>query len=90
MQANNLIKETSPYLLQHAYNPVKWHTWGEEALKKAKDENKPIFSEEVFVTAKYLSSEGASLRLIGMPLLKEGGSVSRVSKSVQRESTFLD
>src|SRR5579864_123896 len=43
MQANNLINETSPYLLQHAYNPVKWHTWGEEALKKAKDENKPIF-----------------------------------------------
>ncbi len=43
MQANNLIKETSPYLLQHAYNPVKWYTWGEEALKKAKDENKPIF-----------------------------------------------
>ncbi|MGI0010762.1 MAG: thioredoxin domain-containing protein [Nitrosopumilaceae archaeon] len=43
MQANSLIKETSPYLLQHAYNPVKWHAWGEEALKKAKDENKPIF-----------------------------------------------
>ena len=43
MQANNLIKETSPYLLQHAYNPVKWYAWGEEGLKKAKDENKPIF-----------------------------------------------
>ncbi|HSD04355.1 MAG TPA: thioredoxin domain-containing protein, partial [Nitrosopumilaceae archaeon] len=43
MQANNLIKETSPYLLQHAYNPVNWYTWGGEALKKAKDENKPIF-----------------------------------------------
>jgi len=43
MQANNLIKETSPYLLQHAYNPVKWYTWEEKALKKAKDENKPIF-----------------------------------------------
>ena len=43
MQANNLIKETSPYLLQHAYNPVNWYTWGEDALKKAKDENKPIF-----------------------------------------------
>ncbi|HKC79430.1 MAG TPA: thioredoxin domain-containing protein [Nitrosopumilaceae archaeon] len=43
MQANNLIKETSPYLLQHAYNPVEWYTWGEKALKKAKDENKPIF-----------------------------------------------
>ncbi len=43
MQANNLIKETSPYLLQHASNPVEWYAWGEEALKKAKDENKPIF-----------------------------------------------
>jgi len=43
VQANSLIKETSPYLLQHAYNPVKWYTWSEEALKKAKDENKPIF-----------------------------------------------
>ncbi|MBI5377892.1 MAG: thioredoxin domain-containing protein, partial [Thaumarchaeota archaeon] len=43
MQANNLIKETSPYLLQHAYNPVKWYTWSEDALKKATEENKPIF-----------------------------------------------
>jgi len=43
MHTNNLIKETSPYLLQHAYNPVQWYAWGEGALKKAKDENKPIF-----------------------------------------------
>ncbi|MDE1840323.1 MAG: thioredoxin domain-containing protein [Thaumarchaeota archaeon] len=40
---NNLIKESSPYLLQHANNPVQWHAWGEEALDKAKQENKPIF-----------------------------------------------
>lgn len=37
---NHLIHESSPYLLQHAYNPVNWYPWGEEALKKAKDENK--------------------------------------------------
>jgi uncharacterized protein YyaL (SSP411 family) len=37
---NNLIKETSPYLLQHAHNPVNWHAWGDEALEKAKKENK--------------------------------------------------
>jgi len=37
------MKETSPYLLQHAYNPVQWYAWGEEALNKAKQENKPIF-----------------------------------------------
>jgi len=39
---NLLIKETSPYLLQHAYNPVEWHPWGEEALQLAIQQNKPI------------------------------------------------
>lgn len=40
---NRLIHETSPYLLQHAGNPVDWYPWGEEALSKARAENKPIF-----------------------------------------------
>jgi len=40
---NRLAKENSPYLLQHAENPVDWYPWGEEALEKARDENKPIF-----------------------------------------------
>ena len=40
--ANRLIHETSPYLLQHAHNPVDWYPWGEEALEKAKQEDKPI------------------------------------------------
>jgi hypothetical protein len=40
---NNLIHESSPYLLQHANNPVNWYGWNDESLKKAKDENKPIF-----------------------------------------------
>ncbi len=39
---NRLIHETSPYLLQHAHNPVDWYPWGEEALQKAKAEDKPI------------------------------------------------
>ncbi len=39
---NRLIHETSPYLLQHAHNPVDWFPWGEEASAKAKAENKPI------------------------------------------------
>ncbi len=39
---NHLIHETSPYLLQHAHNPVNWYPWGEEALQKAKAEDKPI------------------------------------------------
>ncbi len=41
--ANRLINETSPYLLQHAHNPVDWYPWGEEALTKAQNEEKPIF-----------------------------------------------
>lgn len=40
---NKLGFEKSPYLLQHAYNPVDWYPWGEEAFTKAKEENKPIF-----------------------------------------------
>jgi len=40
---NRLIKEKSPYLLEHAYNPVDWFPWGEEAFTKAKAEDKPIF-----------------------------------------------
>ncbi len=43
MDKNSLINESSPYLLQHADNPVDWYGWNDEALKKAKDENKPIF-----------------------------------------------
>ena len=39
---NNLINETSPYLLQHAHNPVNWFAWGEEAFAKAKAEDKPV------------------------------------------------
>ena len=39
---NRLIDETSPYLLQHANNPVDWYPWGEEALQRAKNEDKPI------------------------------------------------
>lgn len=39
---NRLAKETSPYLLQHAHNPVDWYPWGEEAFAKAKREDKPI------------------------------------------------
>ena len=40
---NRLINEKSPYLLQHAYNPVQWFPWGEEAFEKARLENKPVF-----------------------------------------------
>ncbi len=42
-KSNKLITEKSPYLLQHAYNPVAWYPWCDEAFEKAKKENKPIF-----------------------------------------------
>ncbi len=41
--ANRLAAATSPYLLQHAHNPVDWYPWGDEALEKARSEDKPIF-----------------------------------------------
>ncbi|MFP4054808.1 MAG: thioredoxin domain-containing protein, partial [Phycisphaerae bacterium] len=41
--ANDLIHELSPYLLQHAHNPVRWMPWGEEAFRRARKEDKPIF-----------------------------------------------
>jgi uncharacterized protein YyaL (SSP411 family) len=40
---NRLIKEKSPYLIQHAYNPVDWYPWSDEAFQRAKRENKPVF-----------------------------------------------
>ena len=40
---NQLIHETSPYLLQHAHNPVDWYAWGEEAIQRARSEHKLIF-----------------------------------------------
>src|SRR4051795_9865748 len=43
MPTNRLAHEKSPYLLQHAHNPVDWYPWGEEAFEKARRENKPIF-----------------------------------------------
>jgi uncharacterized protein YyaL (SSP411 family) len=43
VRRNRLAKETSPYLLQHATNPVDWYAWGEEALARARSEGKPIF-----------------------------------------------
>lgn len=40
---NRLAKEKSPYLLQHAHNPVDWYSWSDEAFEAAKQGNKPIF-----------------------------------------------
>ena len=43
-RTNQLINETSPYLLQHAHNPVDWYPWGDEAFERAKAEDKPVLS----------------------------------------------
>jgi uncharacterized protein YyaL (SSP411 family) len=43
MMPNRLIYSDSPYLLQHAFNPVDWHPWGEEAFQKARERDQPIF-----------------------------------------------
>jgi uncharacterized protein len=42
-RANRLARETSPYLLQHAHNPVDWYPWGTEALQRAREDDRPIF-----------------------------------------------
>jgi len=42
-QGNHLLEQPSPYLLQHAHNPVEWYPWGEEALARARELNRPIF-----------------------------------------------
>jgi len=47
---NRLAKEKSPYLLQHAGNPVDWYPWGEEAFEKAREEDKPIFLSVGYAT----------------------------------------
>jgi hypothetical protein len=47
---NKLINEKSPYLLQHAYNPVNWYLWGEKAFGKAKKEDKPVFLSIIYST----------------------------------------
>jgi uncharacterized protein YyaL (SSP411 family) len=47
---NRLIKEKSPYLLKHAHNPVDWYPWGEEAFRRSRDEDKPVFLSVGYTT----------------------------------------
>ena len=50
MTVNRLVDEKSPYLLQHAYNPVQWYSWSEEAFAVARAEDKPIFLSVGYAT----------------------------------------
>ena len=80
---NRLIHEKSPYLLQHAYNPVDWFPWGEEAFSKARREHKPIFLSIGYATCHWchvMESESYADPKIGALLNK-----SFVSIKVDRE-----
>ena len=56
-KANNLINEKAPYLLQHAYNPINWYAWSDEAFQKAKEEDKPIFLSIGYSTCHWWHSD---------------------------------
>jgi uncharacterized protein YyaL (SSP411 family) len=65
---NRLSRESSPYLKQHAKNPINWYPWGAEALKAAKDQNKPIFLSIGYSTCHWchvMNSESFSNKDIG-------------------------
>ncbi|MFA6954428.1 MAG: thioredoxin domain-containing protein [Thermoanaerobaculia bacterium] len=80
---NRLIHEKSPYLLQHAHNPVDWYPWGEAAFQKARDENKPIFLSIGYSTCHWchvMEEESFS-----DPLVAEMMNATFVSIKVDRE-----
>ncbi len=80
---NHLINEKSPYLQMHAHNPVDWYPWGEEAFRKAKEENKPIFLSIGYATCHWchvMEQESFSDPLIGDMM-----NASFVSIKVDRE-----
>jgi uncharacterized protein YyaL (SSP411 family) len=58
--ANNLLHEKSPYLLQHAHNPVDWYPWGDDAFQRAIREDKPVFLSIGYATAYVCSSHACS------------------------------
>ena len=72
---NRLAGETSPYLLQHAGNPVDWYPWGEEALERARAENRPILAA------------GALQRLVspGVPVDRILGVLEQVGAGLARK-----
>ena len=65
--ANRLSKASSPYLLQHANNPVDWFPWGEEALEKARKENKLIHISSIMC-----NNIGIPLRYLGQYIFFKG------------------
>ena len=79
--ANKLVNEQSPYLLQHAYNPVDWYPWSEEAFEKARIENKPIFLSIGYSTFTVVLARRPSSRLpIIIPFSFGGGSAVTIPR----------
>lgn len=77
---NRLAQEKSPYLRQHAHNPVDWYPWGEEAFEKAKKENKPIFLSGMLCASdcasahscgEYSELELARVSLVGLCMARD-------------------
>ena len=62
---NRLAQEQSPYLLQHAHNPVDWYPWSTDAFERARDENKPIFLSVGYSTC-HCEPSGAERPLLPM------------------------
>ena len=58
-QMNRLATETSPYLLQHADNPVDWYPWGDEAFTRAREEDKPILLSHRLLGVSLVPRDGA-------------------------------
>ncbi len=85
-KANRLIHSTSPYLLQHAYNPVDWFEWGIEALAKAKKEDKPILVSIGYSSCHWCHvMERESFGLVPRPMI----CLNSIMELTGRSSTML-
>ena len=82
--SNHLSQSTSPYLLQHAHNPVDWYPWGEEALAKAKAEDKPLLHP-----SRPLSSSKQRCRRNRLPLTRRGLHVLKERGIPSNDQRFL-
>ncbi|ALP39369.1 hypothetical protein ASL14_26200 (plasmid) [Paenibacillus sp. IHB B 3084] len=78
---NRLIHEKPPYLLQHAYNPIDWYSWGSEAFEKAKWENKPIFLSVGYSTCHWC-------HVPKIHLLKQGFYLRNIAIAVERKKSI--
>ena len=90
MPSNRLAHEKSPYLLQHADNPVDWYPWGEEAFARADGEDKPIFLSIGYSTCHWchvMAHESFEDEEVGRPPRTRPSSASRWTARSGRTST---